>query len=292
MLNWSGFAELPGGQEHNFETLCRSLIRINYGRLAALANQPGVEFHLQIDIDCSLGAVGHWYGWQCRWYEIPGGRALGTARRQKIVDALRKTEVALPQLTHWILWTRHVLTQRDQDWFYNVKTKLKLNLWHSTEIESLLIGEAELLRHAYFGELILTPHELAYQHELSVEPIKKRWLPEAHQTIDAERVVRQMLGEVTSWDTLIAVADRLVQAVVVISGESRTFDGRLSGPTANFNDAAHKVADTLRHVHALLSQGDYELLIQQLEIGHRFKVLPTRYGRFPHNSAARDSPAV
>jgi hypothetical protein len=160
MLNWSGFAELSGGQEHNFEGLCRSLIRINYGRygiLAGLANQPGVEFHLQIHTDCALGAPGQWYGWQCRWYDLAKGRSIGPTRRQKVVEALRKTEVALPELTDWVLWTRHILTEGDQDWFYKLKANLKLHLWHSAEVENLLSGEAEILRSTYFGELVLTP---------------------------------------------------------------------------------------------------------------------------------------
>src|SRR5205823_8387188 len=99
---------LPGGAEHNFETLCRSLVFLHYaryGRLAALANQPGVEFHLRLQSDCSLGRTGQWFGWQCRWYDLQRGRTIGNSRRKKIEDAIRKTERALPELTDWILWT-------------------------------------------------------------------------------------------------------------------------------------------------------------------------------------------
>ena len=94
MLNWSKFEELPGGPRHNLEMLCRSLIRLRYGRfgqLAGLANQPGIEFHLKLHTDCDLGLKDEWFGWQCRWYDFPDGKMLGVARRNKIEDALIKT---------------------------------------------------------------------------------------------------------------------------------------------------------------------------------------------------------
>jgi len=87
MVNWDAFERLPGGAESNFEMLCRALIRRHdnqYGAFAALAAQPGVEFHLKLSTPCVLGDPGRWYGWQCRWYDLPGGRALGTTRRKKI----------------------------------------------------------------------------------------------------------------------------------------------------------------------------------------------------------------
>src|ERR1041385_1593711 len=71
MIDWSDFQKLPGSAESNFEFLCRALIRLHYGKhgqFAALANQPGVEFHLQLRENCALGAAEKWFGWQCRWY--------------------------------------------------------------------------------------------------------------------------------------------------------------------------------------------------------------------------------
>ena len=134
MVNWTEFEKLPGSPQHNFEILCRALIRLHYGRygqFAALANQPGVEFHLQLDENCPLGAPGRWFGWQCRWYSIPSGKALTTSRRKKIGDALAKTAKVLPGLTDWVLWTRHPLTKADQNWFHALKTKMRLHLWTS-----------------------------------------------------------------------------------------------------------------------------------------------------------------
>ena len=142
MVNWSIFESLPGGLEHNFESLCRSLVFLHfsrYGRFAGLANQPGVEFHLHLQSDCSLGGSGQWFGWQCRWYDLPRGRAIGDTRRKKIGDAIRKTEQQLPGLTDWILWTRHPLTKSDQNWFYSLGTKLRLKLWTTDNVRDSVI---------------------------------------------------------------------------------------------------------------------------------------------------------
>lgn len=120
MVSWSGFEKLTGSQEHNFETLCRSLMRLHYarfGQFAALANQPGVEFHIRLHSNCALGSTGDWFGWQCRWYDLPKGRALGTARRTKIAQAPAKTVKALPDLTDWVLWTRQRSLRRIRNGF-------------------------------------------------------------------------------------------------------------------------------------------------------------------------------
>jgi hypothetical protein len=48
-LDWARFDSLPGDRPRNFENLCRGLMRLQYGRFGdfkALANQPGVEFHI------------------------------------------------------------------------------------------------------------------------------------------------------------------------------------------------------------------------------------------------------
>ena len=80
-LNWETFTGLPGGAEKNFELLCRGIVRQNfggYGTFRALANQPGVEFHLKLDKRCdALGDPARWWGWQCKWYELAAnGRSL------------------------------------------------------------------------------------------------------------------------------------------------------------------------------------------------------------------------
>ena len=166
-LNWDAFALLPGSADNNFEMLCRALMRMHYakyGVFAALANQPGVEFHLRLTSNCSLGDAGQWFGWQCRWYDLPAGRALGATRKKKIKDAIALTNQTLPGMTDWVLWTRRTLTKADQEWFYGLKTKFKLHLWTADEVEAHLTGEAAILRGTYFGELVLTPTALEDLH--------------------------------------------------------------------------------------------------------------------------------
>src|ERR1700756_1554949 len=138
--------------------LCRALVRRHYGAYGeffALANQPGVEFHLRLHSPCSLGEAGRWYGWQCRWYDLPSGRAIGVTRRRKIEEALRTTEALLPAFTDWGPWTRHPLTAGDQEWFRGVQTHMRVHLWTAAEVEEHLSGSAEILRGTYFGELVL-----------------------------------------------------------------------------------------------------------------------------------------
>jgi hypothetical protein len=86
---------------------------------------------------------------------------------------------------------------------------MRLGLWTAAEVEDHLVGEAEVLRATYFGQLILTPETFAVLHNVSVAPIRGRWQPEVHQTVEAERAIRQMLGETSSWERLNVAADNL-----------------------------------------------------------------------------------
>lgn len=195
-LSWSTFERLPGAASTNFEMLCRGIIRRHYGQYGefrALSNQPGVEFHLRLHSACSLGEPGRWYGWQCRWYDLPSGTDIGATRRSQIVEAIEKTQRALPGVTDWILWTRQILTKRDQDWFHSITTGMKLSLWSGVEIEDYLVGSAAILRETYFGELVLTPELLRDLHDQSVAPVRRRWIPEVHQAVDAERLLHRAL---------------------------------------------------------------------------------------------------
>jgi hypothetical protein len=100
-LNWGIFDGLPGAATANFELLCRSIIRrqySQYGEFRALANQPGVEFHLKLHSFCPLGGLGSWFGWQCRWYSLPSGTNIGATRRSNIQEAIAKTEANLPRV--------------------------------------------------------------------------------------------------------------------------------------------------------------------------------------------------
>lgn len=267
MVNWEKFEGLPGSININFEMLCRSLIRRHYnrfGEFAALANQPGVEFHLKLQSECSLGEPGRWYGWQCRWYDLPSGRAIGTTRRNKIEEAINKTHTELPNLTDWILWTRHPLTDGDQQWYNNLQSHMRLHLWTMAEVEEHLSGPCEILRGTYFGELVLTPELLTKLHTEAVEPIKGRWQPKVHQVVNAERCLQSKLVTVEVWSYLCDIAERLEDGVKVIKEN-------ISGLPTDIEDEINKlvaVASTwaayLTQTYSTLEQGDYEVLCQQL----------------------------
>jgi hypothetical protein len=111
-LDWTKF----DSDSRNFENLCRGLVRSHYGRFGdfkALANQPGVEFHIKLNESCQIGNSSHWVGWQCKLYKAG---ELASANRTKIEKSLRNTEKILPNLTDWILWTRYTLSKKDQEW--------------------------------------------------------------------------------------------------------------------------------------------------------------------------------
>jgi hypothetical protein len=272
-VNWNVFEQLPGSAENNFEMLCRALIRRHYGghgQFAALANQPGVEFHLKLHTACALGKPNRWFGWQCRWYgTLPSGTSLGQARRDKIEKSLSTTVKVLPDLTDWVLWTRHPLTAGDQKWFYGLKAKMhlkmRLDLWTKADVEDLLNGEAEIFRSTYFGDLILSPNALSTLHGTWVARVKKRWLPEAHQVVEAERTLRRMLGETQSWEQLVNVADRLLAATKSINADIDKLTGPLATTTKEFVEYVQLFATSLNEAHKLLGKGDLDLLRQQLE---------------------------
>jgi hypothetical protein len=266
-LNWDIFAALPGSAETNFEALCRALIRRHYGRygdFAALAAQPGIEFHLKLHTECSLGKPGRWYGWQCRWYDLPGGRALGGARRAKIAKALATTAIVLPGLTDWVLWTRRPLTKGDQKWFKGLQTRMRLHLWTGAEVEEHLSGEAEILRSSYFGELILTPEIAVLLHQASVAPIQRRWQPFTHQTVDAERALRRMLGEHPAWHELQSLAARLEAGAAKLTSERRGLVEPLGEAADDLASVMGGLARSLTDVDVALGRGDLDILRQQL----------------------------
>jgi hypothetical protein len=266
-VNWGAFEQLPGSVQYNFEMLCRALIRRHYeryGGFIARANQPGVEFHLKLHDSCALGDPGRWYGWQCRWYDLPGGRALGTVRRNKIQKAIATTEKELPDITDWVLWTRHPLTKSDQKWFYGLKTKMQLHLWTAAEVEEHLSGNAEILRGTYFGQLVLTPDSLINLHQLAVAPIRRRWQPEVHQTIDAERALRRMLAETKTWDDLRKLVGQLKAESAAIDSDVGDVPNFLADATTEMASLARTVANALADVHTALDRGDLDLLRQQL----------------------------
>lgn len=289
-LSWEKFEHLPGSVQINFEMLCRALIRRHYGQYGAFvarANQPGVEFHLKLHTQCSLGDPGRWYGWQCRWYDLPRGRALGTTRRNKIARAITITKKVLPDLTDWVLWTRHSLTKGDQDWYYGLKTQMRLDLWTAEEVEEHLSGSAVILRGTYFDELVLTPDALTKLHEQAVAPILRRWQPEVHQAVDAERTLRRMLGESCTWDELQTLAGRLETYAITIESDLNDLVSPVADATAEVAVLSRSVATSLVKTHSALQQGDFDLLQEQLttrpaQPDPKLAILPRqlRNGRF------------
>ena len=270
-VNWNVFVGLPGAATTNFEVLCRSLVRRHYARFGdfrALANQPGVEFHLRLHSSCELGEPGRWYGWQCRWYELDKGRAIGNARRRKIEKAIRQTEKTLPGVTDWVLWTRHPLTRGDSTWLESLETPLRLHFWNSLEIEDHLHGPAELLRSSYFGQLVLLPGALSDLHSRAVAAIKNRWHPEVHQVIDAERILRRVLGEPSGWSVLRTLGERLEAYIEAVNAAMTALPTSLQGVMTAMITAANAAISSLATTETALTHLDAETLLLTLKDNH------------------------
>lgn len=292
-LNWDAFAKLPGSAEKNFELLCRGAVRHNFGSfgvLRALANQPGVEFHLKLDESCkALGDPGRWWGWQCRWYDLPSSGELGSTRRKKIEEAIRKTEVHLPGLTDWVLWTRRTLTSGDQKWFSSISSKMRLQLWTGDEIENLLIGQAFVLRSTYFGELIFTPDMLRERHELAIAPIRKRWQPDVHHVLEAERELRKMLGESDSWDALRTLAADLLSQSQAVE-DAPTLPPALAPAAARVVETSKASAESLVRLADAIRGGDLDLL--RGELSSHPRVLVSEVATAPRRLRSGNWPAA
>lgn len=107
--------------------------------------------------------------------------------------------------------------------------------------------------------LVLTAESLAKLHDQAVAPIRRRWIPETHQPIDAERQLRQMLGESTSWAHLRALAERLNgSANVVKTGLPKT--GTFAAVVDEAISHAAICVDSLSSVVASIEKGDMDLL--------------------------------
>lgn len=266
-LDWTAFESLPGDSRINFENLCRGIARLHwgqFGQLHALKNQPGVEFHLKLDKDSSaLGKAGRWYGWQCKKFTRNKDGSLNAESKKDIQDSLTKTEKYLPDLTDWVLWTPFTLSAADQAWFKGLKSKYTLHLWTETEVDNNLSGPALHVRGAYFGELVVTPDMLQRQHELSIAPIKERWMHPAHQETDVERTLRRMLGEQTSWDDLANLGKALSDTATIVD-EFVDVPPELEADKIEFSSSCRDASEKLLNFHTLLADGDFDILQQWL----------------------------
>lgn len=228
-----------------------------YGKFSAEANQAGVEFDIKLENDCSLGKAGRWFGWQCRWYDLASGRAIGTTRRAKIEDAIRKTEVDRPGITDWVLWTRHPLTAGDQAWFHAIQSRMSLYLWTSVEVEEYLNGPAEIFRSTYFGNLVLTPERLEDEHKKSIARIQRRWQPEIHQIVEVEHIIRQILFEPQQWMKLNKVALRLTSEKDQLLNEIPTIPTDILVFATEFTQAAIDFILLANETYKYLLSGDF-----------------------------------
>lgn len=267
-LDWTKFNDLQGERSRNFENLCRGLMKLHYGRFGefrALANQPGIEFHIKLTHSCQLGELPRWYGWQCKYHTRTKKNDLTAASRRDIESSLRKTEEILPEMTDWVLWTPFTLSKKDQEWFTALSTKYALHLWTDLEIDTYLSGDGLILRSTYFDELILTPHNLAGNHSKSIQPIKDRWLESIHQAVDAERIVRRMLGETDSWGQLVKIGERLSEVKGVILSHQDSVAPRLQSLFSLFIETCSAFVKTLIDFQKVLAQGDLDIIQQRLK---------------------------
>ncbi|MFG6076851.1 hypothetical protein [Erwinia sp. OPT-41] len=263
--NWKVFNELPGAADENFEKLCRALVRRHYsrfGRFKQLANQPGVEFHLELTEPCDLGEPPRWIGWQCKWYELSNGQDLGTTRRNKIIEGIEKTRKHVPGVTDWKLWTYHTLTKADQEWFFALEKErfpeLKLDLLTATDIDDLLVGPGALLRETYFGELVLTPALLTEQHRLAAAPFKRRYQPEVHVGVGAEnKILRHLCGQ-SAWESLKNLSNALTRNCTDITSLTKQLKPELKAGIELLLVRATELVALLDYLYAALGKGDFD----------------------------------
>lgn len=233
-----------------------------YGRFAARAQQPGVEFHLHIERPgCALGDSGRWYGWQSKWWDLPAGRAIGITRKADVEDSIEKTKEHVPGVTDWVLWTRRPLTTADQEWFYGLETGMELHLWTEAELDARLVGDADLLREAYFGSLILTQERLADQHAGAAAEAGERWIPEVHQASIAEHRLRRMLAEPQAWNDLQDVRREIGRVAEVVSKTAKKLEGPLASEVETILATSHGVVEVLDDIHGQLREGNSTTLV-------------------------------
>ncbi len=267
-LNWDEFASLPGDIWSNFEGICRATIFFNYSRFgsfAATAQQPGVEFHLRIEQGgCPLGDAGRWFGWQCKWWDIQPGRAIGTNRRKDIVDALEATKRHVTGATDWVLWTRRPLTKGDQKWFNALETDMRLHLWTADQLNDLLVGDSALLRETYFGDLIMRPERLAEAHKRTAAAVGDRWIPEVHQPSPTEKQLRRMLAEPAQWVHLAEAGADIERFAAAVKSLGADVDDPLATKVSELVTSAQLIAQSLKDTHTSLTSGQAFAAVSQL----------------------------
>lgn len=265
-LTWDGFADLPGDPAANFELLWRSAVYRNYakyGTFTAHAQQAGVEFHLEIDQPgCPLGTVGQVFGWQTKWFgKLAPGTALSGTRREQIVKSINATRKHWPDITDWVLVTKHPLTAGDQTWFTGLNVGMKLHQASHPELADLLVGDALTLREAYFGSLVLTPERLRAEHERSTATVKDRWLREVHQASDTEQLLRRMLAQPDAWADLNDIDANIRRFSHDVAAAVAGLDTAAAADVTAVLDAATETRTVLAEIHDTFKSGDVAPLL-------------------------------
>lgn len=194
-LALTDLARLPGAPDENFEALTRSIVSRRYGALGVLRErrqQPGVEFYLVVQHQGPLGAPGRVWGWSCKWFMLSGTNALTKGQRQQILDSVDKALEHVNGLTDFVLCLPLRPTKKDEAWIADelaAGRSVSVRLWAPENFDAELAGYDEL-RSTFFGELALTPDQLAKTHERSLAPVRARWVPDLH----AANHVEQRLG--------------------------------------------------------------------------------------------------
>lgn len=265
-LSWDGFDDLPGDPAVNFELLWRSAVYRNYakyGKFTARVQQAGVEFHLEIDNPgCPLGAVGQVFGWQTKWFgKLAPGTALSDTRKKQIVKSINATRKHWPNITNWVLVTKHPLTAGDQTWFTGLKVGLKLHQASHPELADLLVGDAITLREAYFGSLILTPERLKAEHDHSTATVKDRWIREVHQASNTEQLLRRMLAQPDAWVDLADVDADIRRFSRDVAAAVSGLDSAAAADVTAIVDAAGEIRTVLVDIHDTFTSGDVAHLL-------------------------------
>ena len=265
-LDWEQFTNLPGAATTNWERLCGAVIRRSFGSLGSfryVAQQPGVEFHLSLERSSNtLGDPGRWWGWQCRWYDLPAGEQIGATRRRRIREAIRKTKEHVPGITDWVLWTRRPLTPTDQEWFYAIESTMRLHLWTVDDLDTHLVGEAEVLRSTYFGDLILTPDGVHDLREQSIAPIRDRWMPKVHIPMGAEHEIRKVLGEPECWPEVQKQISGLSVSVQELDAAATEMEEGHRRAVALLADDLKDLCETFKTISNALTQRQLATAIQ------------------------------
>ena len=268
-LNWDRFQRLDGDPRSNWERLCTETLRRTYtslGRFESYSQQPGVELILVLERKSpTLGDPPRQWGWQCRWYDLPSGRSIGANRRSRIEQAIRKTEKFFPATTDWVLWTRHPLTPTDQSWFYGMSTPMDLRLWSEVDLVAHLIGEAAILRETYFGDLVLAPETMRDLRTQSIAPVVKRWMPEVHVEVSAERTIRKILGDPTYWPEVSQHARALSAPTAELAGLINSIEPSLRAEVSVLHEDLRSLSEQFQSISQNLEDGELSKAIQTVE---------------------------